>query len=166
TYTAGMVLIMACVCVPVQGSLDMVKLEESWKDCQDILGQMTSHSAIAKRSLKLLQSLHSRVCSKDTARKASSSKPSSPTTKGTTTAISKDFTGVASIVNTEDYPGKTESPLPSEIGDTLVSTTINAVDERGKGLGPSPNAIDGAWWNGPTFDLFLEGSPNELDPGL
>jgi hypothetical protein len=58
-----MVLIMASVCVPIQGFLNMVTLEESWKNCQDALGRMASYSATATRCLKGLQSLHTRVCS-------------------------------------------------------------------------------------------------------
>ncbi|KAH0545362.1 hypothetical protein FGG08_000503 [Glutinoglossum americanum] len=196
THTAGMVLIMANVCIPIQEFLNMASLEESWRDCQDSLAQMASYSATAKRCLKGLRSLHSRVYSRDTgmslllhtlidlrkrphhsrlnaARIASLSKPLSPTTNGTALGHQrhqrdnssstndsshhrpKDPTDVASILNSEDCLGKQEQPPPSEIEDTPASMVL---DEQ--------EGIDGEWWNGPTFDLFLEGSPNELDPGL
>ncbi|KAI9776645.1 MAG: hypothetical protein M1839_009451 [Geoglossum umbratile] len=170
THTAGMVLIMASICVPIQAFLDMAALEESWKNCQDALGRMASYSATATRCLKGLQSLHARVCSKDIARKANPSKPFSPTTNGTALSgsangsahhRSNDPTDVVNILNTEKFSGQSEPATSSEIGDDFVCTAAN---ERG---GAFPlNIIDGAWWNGPTFDCFIEGTPGELDPGL
>ncbi|KAK5998854.1 Asg1-like protein [Cladobotryum mycophilum] len=61
--TSGLVLIVARTSSTLHPTLDREQIETSWSHCQDILGQVASFSESGEQSLKLLQTIYSRVCS-------------------------------------------------------------------------------------------------------
>ncbi|EXV03754.1 Zn(2)-Cys(6) zinc finger domain protein [Metarhizium robertsii] len=82
--TAGIVLIIARTCPTLVPSLNQAQMSTAWDECQQILKHVASFNASGRQSLKMLQTIHSKVLVK------SGSSPASPNLRPQTTPAAEE----------------------------------------------------------------------------
>lgn len=69
--TAGIVLIIARTCPALAPSINQAQMATSWDECQQILKHVASFNVSGRNSLKMLQTIHSKVLVKSTSESCS-----------------------------------------------------------------------------------------------